>query len=151
MEQFTWIKFYKVEVEGKGCLIYMWKFSIRSVPVNLVIISHWKPLFRRFTMETACTQYFVPCMLYPLPSTLYSVVCTLYHIPDDKYSEGHTLRAVHQHGQGVLVVLVGQHRYVTHDGGQEVDLKYYLMNLHFIFVFIHEKDGPQINFEFSIT
>ena len=62
----------------------MWKFSIRSVPVNLVIIFHWKQLFRRFTMETGCTQYFVPCMLYPVLCTMYSVP-TLYPVSHTRW------------------------------------------------------------------
>ena len=42
--------------------------------------------------------------------------------PDDEYAEGDALRAVQQHRQRVLVVLVRQHGHVAHHRGQQVDL-----------------------------
>ena len=78
----------------------MWKKW--SAPVNLVIIHRWKQLLRRFTMETTCTLYPVPCnlcsvlcTLYSVPCTLYSVSCTLYSVPWITYQMTNIPKATH--------------------------------------------------------
>ena len=52
-------------------------------------------------------------------------------LPNDEYVECDALRTVHQHGQGVLVVLVREDGHVAHHGGQEVHLE--LRNIFVLF------------------
>ena len=42
--------------------------------------------------------------------------------PDDKDAKSHTLRTVHQHGEGILIILVRKDGDIGHHRGQEVDL-----------------------------
>ena len=52
-------------------------------------------------------------------------ICTYFSIysPYHKHAKDDALRTVHQHGQRVLLILVRQHRSITHHSRQQVNLK----------------------------
>ena len=55
-----------------------------------------------------------------------SLVCKMDRLggvclPDHNDSEGHTFRAVHEHGYGVVIVVVWQHGSVVQHRRQQVD------------------------------